>query len=76
MLTKKNVPLYQIVTDIISLTYKNIMARAIKDTPVLTDEKDIKRVLDSIKKPKKVSKKELEEREKNYNWIESIKTFN
>jgi hypothetical protein len=51
------------------------MARPIKDTPVLTSPKDIKRVLDSIKKPKKISKEEYEERKRSYEWIESIKTF-
>lgn len=51
------------------------MARAIKETPILTATKDIKRVLDSIKKPKKVSKKELKEREKAFSFFESVKAF-
>lgn len=51
------------------------MARAIKDTPIITESKDIKRLLISIKKPRKVSKEEYETRKKNYDYLESIKTF-
>lgn len=51
------------------------MARAIKDTPILTAAKDVKRVLDSIKEPRKVSQKELEAREKAYNFFERVRAF-
>jgi hypothetical protein len=51
------------------------MARVIKDTPVITDNRDIERLLESVEKPQKVSKEEYEKRKKNYEYLESIKTF-
>ncbi|MBL4561539.1 MAG: hypothetical protein JKX79_11215 [Labilibaculum sp.] len=51
------------------------MARPIKETPILTKSKDIQRVLNAIKNPRAVSKKEDEKAMQAYNFLESIRQF-
>lgn len=50
------------------------MARPIKETPILYGE-DARRFEELMKHPRKVSKEELERREKDYEYFMSIAKF-
>lgn len=51
------------------------MARPIKETPILYGE-DARRFEELMKHPRKVSKEELERRQKNVEYFKSIAKFN
>ncbi len=51
------------------------MARPIKETPILTDCKDIQRVLHAIENPRVVTKEDEDKATKAYNFLESIRQF-
>jgi hypothetical protein len=51
-----------------------IMARPIKDTPIIWG-KDAKRLTEAMENPVPLSKEEREEMKKAYEWFKSIATF-
>lgn len=51
------------------------MATPIKETPILSGKEGQKFLEALVSKPKKVTKEELKERKKNYNFLESISKF-